>query len=246
MQDWKSELDLERIPSHIAIIMDGNGRWAKKRGGVRLLGHRSGAKAVKDVAEACAEMGVKFLTLYAFSTENWNRPGDEVSGLMDLLVQSLEKEYRTLKNNGISLNAIGDINRLPEGVRNKLIDIIQKTKGGETMTLNLALSYSGKWDILNAVNLIVEDAKAGKFNDQVVDDCMFKSYLATAGQPDPDLMIRTSGEFRLSNYLLYQLAYAELYFTDTFWPDFNKKELAKAIKNYQSRERRFGKTSEQV
>lgn len=246
MQDWKSELDLERIPKHIAIIMDGNGRWAKKRGGVRLLGHRSGAKSVKNITEGCVEVGVKYLTLYAFSTENWNRPNDEVNGLMELLVENLEKEYQTLVKNGVRLNAIGDLSMLPADVRRRLLETIEKTASGDKMTLNLALSYSGKWDILNATKNISEDIKAGKLSTDQIDDKLFKSYLSTSGQPDPELMIRTSGEFRLSNYLLYQLAYAEFYFTNVFWPDFNKVELAKALYDYQTRERRFGKTSEQL
>lgn len=246
MSDLRKNIDTDRLPKHVAIIMDGNGRWAKKRGGIRLLGHRNGAKAVREVTEACAELGVNYLTVFAFSSENWKRPGDEVNGLMNLLVDSLQKEFSTLKDNGIRLNAIGELDRLPEKVNDKLQKTIQSTSDGKRMCLNLALSYSGQWDIVQAAKAFAKDVKN---NNKAIDDLdvdMFKSYLSTKHMPDPELIIRTSGELRLSNYLLFQMAYAELYFTDTLWPDFKKDELYKAILDYQSRERRFGKTSEQL
>lgn len=246
MSELKSQIDIEKLPKHIAVIMDGNGRWAKRRGAVRLMGHRGGAKAVREVTETCAKLGVEYLTVFAFSSENWNRPQDEVSGLMNLLVDSLEKEYETLIKNGIRLNAIGDLGKLPEKVRNKLLDTIDKTSGGDRMCLSLALSYSGKWDIVEAAKAFAADVSNGNKNINDLDDSLFASYMSTKGIPDPDLIIRTSGEYRLSNYLLYQMAYSELYFTDTLWPDFREKEVYKAIIDYQSRERRFGKTSEQL
>ncbi len=246
MSELKSQIDMERLPRHIAVIMDGNGRWAKKRGAVRLMGHRGGAKAVREVTETCARLGVEYLTVFAFSSENWNRPKDEVSGLMNLLVDSLEKEYQTLKKNGIRLNAIGDLNQLPEKVKTKLLDTIEKTKDGERMCLSLALSYSGKWDIVEAAKAFAKEVASGNKQVDDLDDALFASYLSTNTMPDPDLIIRTSGEYRLSNYLLYQMAYSELYFTKTLWPDFREKEVYKAIIDYQSRERRFGKTSEQL
>ncbi len=246
MSEIKNKIDIKRIPEHIAIIMDGNGRWAKKRGGIRLLGHRSGAKSVRLVTEACAELGVKHLTVYAFSSENWNRPQDEVSGLMKLLSETLISEFSTLKDNGVRLNTIGDISRLPEKLQGKLLETIEDTKDGKTMSLNLALSYSGHWDIIQAAQKFAEDVKneLKKPEDLTVD--VFNHYLSTGNLPYPDLMIRTSGEYRLSNFMLFQMAYSELYFTDTLWPDFDKEELYKAIVDYQSRERRFGKTSEQL
>lgn len=246
MSRIKDEIDIDRLPSHIAIIMDGNGRWAKKRGGVRSLGHRNGAKAVNKITEACAEIGVKYLTVYAFSSENWNRPKDEISGLMNLLVEYLEKEFDTLKKNGIRLSAIGDLNLLPDEVNEKLQNVIDKTKDGERMMLNLALSYSGQWDVVQAAKAFAKDVKEGKTELNDLTAQRFKNYLSTKDIPDPELLIRTSGEIRLSNFLLYQMAYSELYFTDVLWPDFNKKELYKAILSYQNRERRFGKTSEQL
>jgi undecaprenyl diphosphate synthase len=246
MSGLKEEIDIERLPSHIAVIMDGNGRWAEKRGGVRSLGHRNGAKAVKEITEACAEIGVKYLTVYAFSSENWNRPKDEVSGLMNLLVEYLEKEFNTLKKNGIRLSAIGDFSLLPDEVNGKLQNVINKTKDGERMVLNLALSYSGQWDIVQAAKAFAKDVKEEKLELHDLTAQRFKNYLSTKDIPDPELLIRTSGEIRLSNFLLYQMAYSELYFTDVLWPDFNKKELYRAILSYQNRERRFGKTSEQL
>jgi undecaprenyl diphosphate synthase len=246
MVELEKNIDVERLPRHIAVIMDGNGRWAKKRGGIRLLGHRNGAKAVREVTEACAELGVNYLTVFAFSSENWKRPGEEVSGLMKLLVDSLDNEFSTLLENGVRLNAIGDLSRLPINVYEKLQNTINNTADGKRMCLTLALSYSGQWDIIQAAKAFATDVKQ---NDKAIEDLdidLFKSYLSTKAIPDPELIIRTSGELRLSNYLLFQMAYAELYFTKTLWPDFKKKELYKAILDYQSRERRFGKTSEQL
>jgi undecaprenyl diphosphate synthase len=247
MSEEQLNINQNQIPKHIAIIMDGNGRWAKRRGALRLMGHRSGAKSVREVTEACAELGVEYLTVYAFSSENWNRPKQEINGLMELLVESLEKEFNTLKNNGIRLNAIGDLQKLPEKVRLKLQNTIKKTNDGQRMCLNLALSYSGQWDIVQATRQIVEDSINGKISgiDQI-DEVLFSQYLSTKDMPMPDLVIRTSGEFRLSNFLLFQMAYSELYFTNTLWPDFGKNELIKAILDYQLRERRYGKTSEQI
>lgn len=237
---------MDLLPEHIAIIMDGNGRWAKKYGKPRVFGHRNGVKAVRESSESSAELGIKYLTLYAFSTENWNRPKPEVNALMSLLVDTLRKEVETLNKNNIRLNAIGDIEHLPSKSYNALLECIEKTKNNNRMTLTLALNYSSRWEIVNATKLIAEDVKRGKLLPEEITDQLFESYLNTAGIPDPELMIRTSGEKRISNYLLYQLAYSELYFTDIYWPDFRKEDLYKAIIDFQQRERRFGKTSEQI
>ncbi len=237
---------MDLLPQHVAIIMDGNGRWAKKYGKPRVFGHRNGVKAVRESSESCAELGVKYLTLYAFSTENWNRPKLEVNALMTLLVETLRKEVETLNKNNIKLNAIGDLSKLPKRSYHALLECIENTKTNSRMTLTLALNYSSRWEILNASKLIAEDVKAGKLEPSAISEQVFQEYLDTADMPDPELMIRTSGEKRISNYLLYQMAYSELYFTDIYWPDFRREDLYKAIIDYQQRERRFGKTSEQL
>ncbi len=240
------QIDRERLPQHIAIIMDGNGRWAKERGKQRLFGHHSAIQSVREVSEASAEIGVKYLTLYAFSTENWNRPLAEVSGLMSLLATTITKEVVTMNKNSIKLNAIGDLKSLPKANYEQLMQAIADTSHNTRMTLTLALSYSGRWDLTQASRRMAEDVKAGKLQPEAVDDQLVSSYLSTAGMPDPELLIRTSGEERISNFLLWQLAYSELYFTSKYWPDFRKADLYEAILNYQRRERRFGKTSEQI
>lgn len=242
----KDSIIKERLPKHIAIIMDGNGRWAKKQGNARIFGHKNAMKAVRDVCEACAELGVGYLTLYAFSTENWNRPKMEVSALMDLLVSAINTETDTLIKNNIRLNAIGRLTDLPEKVRTNLAEAIDKTKGNTGLTLSLALSYSSKVEIVEAVQRLAQDVKDGKMPVGNIDGGVISQYLYTRGMPDPDLLIRTSGELRISNFMLWQLAYSELYFTPTLWPDFDKEELYKAIVDYQQRERRFGMTSEQI
>ncbi len=240
------QIDRERLPQHIAIIMDGNGRWAKERGKQRLFGHQSAIQSVREVSEASAEIGVKYLTLYAFSTENWNRPLAEVSGLMSLLATTITKEVSTMNKNSIKLNAIGDLKSLPEANYKQLMQAIADTSHNTRMTLTLALSYSGRWDLMQATRRMAEDVAQGKLQPDAVNDTLISSYLSTAGMPDPELLIRTSGEERISNFLLWQLAYSELYFTPKYWPDFRKADLYEAILNYQHRERRFGKTSEQV
>ncbi len=248
-EDRKIQEELKKsgeIPKHIAIIMDGNGRWAKKRGLPRVAGHREGVKSVRDVVEACAQLGVKYLTLFAFSTENWRRPKEEIDTLMKLLVRTLHSETENLHKNDIKLIAIGDIEALPKEVRKELKEAIEKTKNNKRMVLNLALSYSGRWEIIEAVREIARDVKRGKIRIEEIDDKLFSNYLKTAGIPDPDLLIRTSGEFRISNFLLWQLAYTELYITDCLWPDFRRKHLYEAIRDYQRRERRFGMISEQI
>ena len=236
------EINKNNLPKHIAITMDGNGRWAKSKGKLRIFGHNNGVKAVRDTVEAAAEIGIKFLTLYAFSTENWNRPSKEVNALMTLLVSAINKETKTLIDNNIKLSTIGDTDSLPSKAKKELAEAIDKTKGNTRMTLVLALSYSGRWDILNAVNEITKKAVG---NNKITEE-QFQQYLSTKSVPDPELLIRTSGEYRISNFLLWQIAYSELYFTDTLWPDFRRSDLEKAILDYQSRERRFGKTTEQI
>ena len=234
------------LPRHIAVIMDGNGRWAKKRGASRIFGHKSATKSVREVTEECAELGIEFLTLYAFSTENWARPKVEVDALMELLVSSLRKELNTLMNNNVRLNAIGDLTGLPKNCRNELKDTINETADNKGLLLTLALNYSGRWDILNATKEYAKAVKEGKeYTDNITEDIL-SNYLVTKGIPDPELLIRTSGELRISNFLLWQLAYTELYFTDVLWPDFRKNHLKEALESYQKRERRFGKISEQV
>ena len=244
--DLKSQIHIGKLPKHVAIIMDGNGRWAKQKGMPRVFGHRNGVKAVREATEAAAELGVKYLTLYAFSTENWNRPMREVNALMGLLVDTIKKEVKTLNENSIRLQAIGDISKLPAKSYKALQQAIEDTKENDRMTLVLALNYSAKWEIVQAAQRLAVAAKAGDLDPAAIDEATFSNALATRGMPEPELLIRTSGENRISNFLLWQIAYAELYFTKTLWPDFRKKHLYEAILNFQNRERRFGKTSEQV
>jgi undecaprenyl diphosphate synthase len=234
------------IPCHIAIIMDGNGRWAKERGLPRAAGHREGVNSVRDIVEACGLLNVKYLTLYTFSTENWKRPRNEVSTLMRLLLKALRDEADRLRRDNVRLTVIGDITSLPREVQAELSDAIQKTRGNTGLTLNLALSYSGRWDIIAAVRALLRDARAGKLPSDDVSEEVFAGYLSTSSMPDPDLLIRTSGELRVSNFLLYQIAYAELYISRQYWPDFRRAQLYEAISDYQRRERRFGLVSEQV
>ena len=235
-------IDLNNIPKHIAITMDGNGRWAEAKGKLRVFGHQNGVKAVRDTVEAAAEIGIKFLTLYAFSTENWNRPKSEINALMSLLVSSISKETKTLMDNNIKLNTIGETNNLPSKAKKKLIEVIEKTKNNTRMTLILALSYSGRWEIINATKKMIADG----VSPDIISESSFQQYLTTKNVPDPELLIRTSGEYRISNFLLWQIAYSELYFTDTLWPDFRRTDLEKAILNFQNRERRFGQTTKQI
>lgn len=248
-EDIRSQDELKadcHIPQHIAIIMDGNGRWAKDKGQPRVRGHHAGVESVRDAVEACAELGVGFLTLYAFSTENWGRPKEEVGALMSLLIHSLRKELKTLNQNNIRLMTIGNREDLPEKVRGELEQTIELTRQNTRMTLVLALSYSGRWDMTQAVRAISEEVLSGKLTVGDISADTISDHLATKGIPDPDLMIRTSGEMRISNFLLWQLAYSELYITDCFWPDFRRPHLYDAIRSYSRRERRFGKVSEQL
>ncbi len=240
------EIDKEKLPRHIAIIMDGNGRWAKKQSLSRISGHIKGVKAVREVVTACRELGIKVLTLYAFSIENWKRPKDEVAALMELLKDYLLREREEMIENNIRLGAIGRVEDLPSDVQDILRETIQKTQPCDGMILNLALSYGGRSEILHAVHGIISDLRKGKIRPEEINVQRFSQYLWTRGIPDPDLLIRTSGEFRISNFLLWQIAYTELYITETLWPDFDRQELLKAIADYQSRERRFGLTSEQL
>jgi len=246
VENFKKEINSNKLPAHVAIIMDGNGRWAKLQGAARIFGHQNGVKSVKETVEAAAELGIKYLTLYAFSTENWNRPGDEVSALMELLVKTIHAETPTLNKNNIRLLTIGDTNSLPEKCVKQLNEAMAETSKNTGLSLVLALSYSAKWEIVNAVKQIAEEAKNGKLNPQEITESLFESKLSTKGIPNPELMIRTSGEHRISNFLVWQLAYAEFYFTDVLWPDFRKEHFYQAIVNYQQRERRFGKTGEQI
>lgn len=241
---YKEQIDHTRIPAHIAIIMDGNGRWAKQRGHARTFGHQAGAETVHVIAEEAARLGVKFLTLYTFSTENWNRPVDEVAALMSLLMDSIEEE--TFMKNNISFRIIGDTSKLPSNVLERLDHCIQHTAANTGMCLTLALSYSSKWELTEAVKKIARQVAAHELEIDEITDSTIDRNLSTHDMPDPELLIRTGGEFRLSNYLLWQCAYAELYFCNTYWPDFKEEELCKAICDYQRRERRFGKTSEQI
>ena len=241
---YQDQIDKTRIPSHIAIIMDGNGRWAKQRGQIRTFGHQAGAETVHVIAEEAPRLGVKYLTLYTFSTENWNRPVDEVAALMSLLMDSIEEE--TFMKNNISFRIIGDTAKLPENVLERLNRCIERTSVNTGMCLTLALSYSSRWEITEAVRQIASRVSAGDLKADEITDQTVDGFLATHYMPDPDLLIRTGGEVRLSNFLLWQCAYSELYFCDTFWPDFKAEELCKAICDYQRRERRFGKTSEQI
>jgi undecaprenyl diphosphate synthase len=234
------------IPSHIAIIMDGNGRWAKRRGLPRIAGHHEGVNSVRDIVEACGQLGVHYLTLYAFSTENWKRPVDEVSMLMRLLLKALRDERDRLHQNEVQLKAIGDVATLPQDVQDELLDAIEMMKQNTGLTLILALSYSGRWDLARALKRIVEDVRLGAIAKDQINEDLISQYLSTKDFPDPDLLIRTSGENRISNFLLWQLAYSEIVISDFFWPDFRRKQLYEAISEFQHRERRFGMTSEQV
>ena len=238
--------DSGEIPRHIAIIMDGNGRWAKQMGETRIFGHRKGVTSVRETVEACGQLGVKFLTLYTFSTENWKRPKDEVTVLMKLLIKALKDETDRLHENDVRLIATGNLEKLPDRVHQELIDAMEKTKDNKLMTLNLSLSYSGRWDIINAVHKIYEDCKNKVISIEEINEESFSDYLVTRNIPDPDLMIRTGGEYRISNFLLWQLAYSEIYIDSVFWPQFRREHLYKAIEEYQKRERRFGLVSEQL
>jgi undecaprenyl diphosphate synthase len=246
MESLKISINTARLPKHIAIIMDGNGRWAKGKGQDRLFGHYHGVESVRDTVEGCAELGVNYLTLYAFSTENWERPEQEVSGLMELLVDTIRKEVPMLNKNNIRLHVIGNIRMLPEKTTAALNEAIQETTVNTGLNLVMALSYSSRWEMAEAARQLGMDVQAGKLDPHSIDQDCFQNYLSTRNFPDPELMIRTSGEHRISNFLLYQLAYAELFFTSVLWPDFRKENLYEAIIDYQSRERRFGKTSEQL
>ena len=242
----QDQIDKSRLPGHLAVIMDGNGRWAKKKGLFRSLGHEKGSQAVREIVETCAELSIPYLTLYAFSTENWNRPKFEVDTLMKLLVSSLKKEIKTLEENNIKLNAIGNLDALPNKAHRELLDVIERTKTNSKMTLTLALSYGAREEIIKTIKEISLKVKNNLISPSNIDESVINNHLYTRDLPDVDLLIRTSGEHRISNFLLWQIAYAELYFTDTLWPDYRKDHLFEAILNYQNRERRFGKTSEQL
>lgn len=246
MSQLLEKIDKNNLPRHIAIIMDGNGRWAKEKGEDRLFGHFHGVESVRNIVEGSAELGIGYLTLYAFSTENWDRPEYEVIGLMELLVSTIRKEVESLNKNNIRLHVIGDMSMLPEYAQTELNEALDITKKNSGLNLVMALSYSGRWELLNAVKSIAWEVKNDRLNVENIDQDTLQQYLCTSDFPDPELMIRTSGEYRISNFLLYQLAYAELYFTNVRWPDFRKENLYEAILDYQARERRFGKTSEQV
>jgi len=246
MESLKASIDLHNLPKHIAIIMDGNGRWAQEQGQDRLYGHFHGVESVRNIVEGCAELGIGYLTLYAFSTENWDRPEYEVTGLMELLVDTIRKEVETLNKNNIRLHVIGDMTMLPDYAQQELNEALDLTAGNTGLNLIMALSYSSRWELVNAVKKIALDVKTGKIDAAAITQDIFRQYLTTSNFPDPELMIRTSGEYRISNFLLYQLAYTELYFTDVRWPDFRKEKLYEAIVDFQKRERRFGKTSQQV
>ncbi len=246
MLNKKEQIKADNLPLHIAIIMDGNGRWAKGKGAERIFGHENGVTAVRETTEAAAELGIDYLTLYAFSTENWNRPKDEVDALMNLLVKTIHAETSTLNKNNIRLWAIGDLTSLHQDCYNQLMSSIKATENNTRMTLILALSYSARWEITHATQQIAKEIQANRLLPEEITQEVFSSYLATKNIPDPSLLIRTSGEYRISNFLLWQIAYSELYFTPKLWPDFRKEDLYEAIINYQTRERRFGKTSEQL
>jgi len=236
----KENIDFSNLPRHIAVIMDGNGRWAKRKGAARIFGHRNAIQAVKDITEGCGEIGIKFLTLYAFSTENWGRPKEEIDGLMELLVNTLQKELNTLHENNVRLLTIGGIDHLPKVCQMNLIEAKEATKNNNGLTLLLALNYSGRWELVQAAQKMAKDIKSGLLAFEDINEIRFEGYLDTAGIPDPELLIRTSGEIRISNFLLWQMAYSELYFTKTLWPDFRREDLYEAICEYQKRERRFG------
>lgn len=244
--DLKDKIDKHNLPKHIAVIMDGNGRWAQKKGNQRIFGHKNGVKAVRDTVEGAAELGVEYLTLYAFSTENWRRPKQEVEALMSLLISTINSETDTLLKNNVRLLTIGNIEGLPKNVSNNLKALIEKTADNTGLTLVLALNYSARWEIVNAVKEIVQENNNNPLDVESIDNVFFEKYLNTKEIPDPDLLVRTSGEYRISNFLIWQIAYSELYFTDVLWPDFRRNDLYNAIIDYQKRERRFGKTSEQL
>ena len=243
---YKEQIISERLPQHVAIIMDGNGRWAKKQGLARMFGHKQGVEVVHNITEAAAELGLRYMTLYTFSTENWNRPKEEVDALMTLLVDTIAKETPTLMKNNVRLLTIGDLDRLPEAAHKKFLACIEQTAGNTGLSLVIALSYSARWEIVNAIRNAVTAAQKGELHPEDVNEEFVSDLMTTKGIPDPDLLIRTSGELRISNFLLWQLAYSELYFTDCLWPEFTTEEFYKAIVDYQHRERRFGKTSEQI
>jgi undecaprenyl diphosphate synthase len=242
----EEKIDLNNLPRHIAVIMDGNGRWAKKKGAVRIFGHKNAIKAVHEIAETSAELGIEYLTLYAFSTENWGRPQEEVNGLMELLVSTIRKETKTLQKNNIRLSTIGFTDQLPVNCQNELKASVEETKLNDGLNLILALSYSGRSEILNAVKNLIKAIQNGEVDENELDQELFSNYLFTRTIPDPELLIRTSGEMRVSNFLLWQIAYSELFFTERLWPDFRKNDLYEAIIAFQKRERRFGKISEQL
>ena len=246
MESLKGQIDLQKLPRHIAIIMDGNGRWAKEKGQDRLYGHYHGVESVRNIVEGCAELGIEYLTLYAFSTENWDRPEYEVSGLMELLVETIRKETETLNKNNIRLHVIGDTKMLPAYAQKELNESLEITSKNKGLNLIMALSYSSRWEMMQAVRSIAKEVQEGKLQPEAITQETLQQYLCTSAFPDPELMVRTSGEFRISNFLLYQLAYAELYFTNVRWPDFRKENLYEAILDFQKRERRFGKISEQL
>lgn len=246
MASYKEHIDFNNLPKHIAVIMDGNGRWAKKKGALRIFGHRNAVEAVRDVTEGCGELGVKYLTLYAFSTENWSRPKAEIDGLMELLVNTLKQEIKRLTENQVKLVTIGETSHLPPECQKNLQWAIDQTKNNTGLTLVLALSYSGRWEIIKAAKALAKGVQDGVVKPEDINESTFENYLQTSGIPDPELLIRTSGELRISNFLLWQIAYTELYITPTLWPDFRKEHLYEAIWSYQQRERRFGKTSEQL
>lgn len=246
MASFKEHIDFNNLPRHIAVIMDGNGRWAKKKGALRIFGHRNAVQAVRDVTEGCGEIGIQYLTLYAFSTENWGRPKAEIDGLMELLVNTLKQEIKILMDNQVKLITIGETSHLPVECQKNLQWAKETTQHNSGLKLILALSYSGRWEMVEAVKSIVADIQSGKVKETAINENLINQHLQTAGIPDPELLIRTSGEMRISNFLLWQIAYTELYITPTLWPDFRKENLYEAIWAYQQRERRFGKTSEQL
>jgi len=243
---FKEQIDTDRLPGHIAIIMDGNGRWAKSHGKFRAFGHESGVLSLVDIVEGCLDVGIKYLTVYAFSTENWSRPAEEVNALMELLISTINKEAETLNRNKVKLNAIGNLTSLPQKCIDDLANVMETTSGNDRCTLTIALSYSAKWEITEAAKRLIAKVQSAELTPDEINEDVFASQLTTASLPDPELLIRTSGEYRISNFLLWQIAYTELYFTETLWPDFRKEHLFEAIVDYQRRERRFGKTSEQL
>jgi undecaprenyl diphosphate synthase len=242
----KEKININKLPLHVAIIMDGNGRWAARHGSIRSFGHEHGIEAVRSTVEGAGEIGIKYLTLFAFSTENWSRPRDEVNALMSLLVHAIDAETDNLMKNNVRVSVIGDVNKLPDNVRNRLMSCVDRLHNNTGLTVVFALSYSSKWEITEAAKKLAADVKTGNVKLDDINNQLFEKYLSTVGIPDPELLIRTSGEYRISNFLLWQIAYAELYFTDVLWPDFRKEDLFRAILDFQDRERRFGLTSEQI